>query len=273
MRARDKGRVRVADGELYYEIEGEGPHVTLIHPGLWDSRTWDPQVPVLVEAGYRVLRYDVRGYGRSSRLPQATYSHVRDLLALMVALGVERSALISCSMGGEIALDFTLSHPERVDALVLAASGLGGYEGTPEENAWWEQTSKGVDAAIEAGDLEGAEDLRLAIWAPLGTDDAAGRRIREIAFDNIHELTMDESGGEELDPPALERLHEISVPTLVIDAADDVPTMHSIADILAAGIPGARKVVIENADHVVNLRQPEEFNRGMLGFLEERLRG
>jgi pimeloyl-ACP methyl ester carboxylesterase len=267
--AREQGRLPVQDGELFYESEGEGPAVTLIHPGLWDSRTWEPQIPALVEGGYHALRYDVRGYGRSSRLTGAPYSHVRDLEALMKGLGIERSALVSCSMGGEIAIDFTLSHPERVSALVLAASGLGGYEGSAEENAWWERTSVEVDAAIEAGDHERAEDLRLAIWAPLGTGDASGRRIREIAFDNIHELTMDESGAEELDPPAMRRLQEIAVPTLVIDAADDVPIMHSIADILAGGIPGARKVVIENANHVVNLRQPEEFNRHVLGFLAE----
>ena len=273
MSERGEGRVQVDDGELFYDVEGTGPIVTLIHPGLWDSRTWDPQVPALVEAGYRVLRYDVRGYGRSSRLTGAPYSHVRDLLALMVGLEVERSALVNCSMGGEIAIDFTLSHPGRVSALVLAASGLGGYEGTPEENAWWERTSTEVDAAIEARDLERAEDLRLAIWAPLGTDDPVGRRIREVAFDNIHELTMDESASEELDPPAIQRLHEISVPTLVVDAADDVPMMHSIADILAGRIPGARKVVIENADHVVNLRQPEEFNRRVLEFLGEHVSG
>lgn len=272
MSARKDGRVQVDDGELFYEIQGEGPVVTLIHPGLWDSRTWDPQVPALVGAGYRVLRYDVRGYGRSSRLTGAPYSHVRDLLGLMDSLGVERSALVSCSMGGEIALDFTLSHSGRVGALVLAASGLGGYEGTPEENAWWERSSAEVDAAIEAGDPERAEDLRLKLWAPLGTDDPAGRRIREVAFDNIHELTMDESGAEELDPPAIERLQEISAPTLVLDAADDVAMMHSIADILTERIPGARKVVIENADHVVSLRQPEEFNRQVLEFLGAHLR-
>jgi 3-oxoadipate enol-lactonase len=265
-----RGRVRVEDGELHYEIEGDGPVVTMIHPGLWDSRTWDPQVSALVEAGYRVLRYDVRGYGRSSRPTGTPYSHVRDLLGLLDGLDVPMCAIVGCSMGGEIAVDFTLSHPSRVGALVLAAAGLGGYDGSPEENAWWDETAGEIDAAIEAGDLERAQGLRLALfWAPLGTDDPAGRRIREIAFDNIHELTMDESGVEELEPPALERLEEIAVPTLVIDAADDIAPMHSIAAILAGRIPGARSAVIQHADHVVNLRQPEEFNRLLLGFLAE----
>lgn len=273
MSERREGTADVENGVLFYTVEGEGPVLTLIHPGLWDQRTWDPQVPALLEAGYRVLRYDVRGYGRSSRLTGAPSSRVRDLSALLSALGVERTTLVGCSMGGGIALDFTLSYPEAVEALVLAASGLGGYEGTSQEEAWWEEAHAGVEEAVEAGDLERAEDLRLAVWAPLGTDDPAGRRIREIAFDNLHELTMDESAIEELHPPAIGRLSEVAAPTLVIDAADDVPPMHSIARILAEGIPGARMVVIEHADHVVNLRQPEAFNRVVLEFLAEHARG
>ncbi|MGZ6546051.1 MAG: alpha/beta fold hydrolase, partial [Actinomycetota bacterium] len=77
------GFVDVEGGRLAYEASGAGPVVTLIHPGLWDSRTWDAQVPVLVDAGYRVIRYDVRGYGRSSRPTGEPYSSVRDLAALL----------------------------------------------------------------------------------------------------------------------------------------------------------------------------------------------
>jgi len=241
-----------------------------IHPGLWDSRTWDDQFEVFADR-YRVVRYDVRGYGRSSRPTGEPYSHVRDLEALMVAASVKRAALVGCSMGGHIALDFALTHPDRVSALVLAASGLGGYEGTAEEESWWEERSAGVDEAIADGELASAEDLRLAIWAPLGTDDDAGRRIRAIAHDNIHELTMDESAGEDLDPPAIRRLDQITAPTLVIDGAEDVPSMHTIAEILAARIPAADGVVLEGADHVVNMRKPAEFNRLVLDFLRARL--
>ena len=105
------GSVDVPGGSLYYEVAGEGPAMTLIHPGLWDSRTWDPQVPVLVDAAFRVIRYDVRGYGRSSRLTGEPYSHVRDLEALLDVLEVPLTILVGCSMGGAIAIDFTLEHP------------------------------------------------------------------------------------------------------------------------------------------------------------------
>ncbi len=263
------GTFDLPDGSLYYEIAGEGPMVTLIHPGLWDSRTWDPLVPVLLDAAFRVLRYDVRGYGRSSRLTGEPYSHTRDLCALLDFLVVPLTTLVGCSLGGTIAIDFTLEHPDRVAALVPVASGLGGFEALEEEDDWWESVQAPVEAAIEAGDLERAEELRLEIWAPLGTQDEAGRLIRQIAFDNIHEMTMDESAEEELDPPAARRLGEIDVPTLVMIAEHDPAFMRRIGDLIAHGILGAKKMRIEGADHVVNLRRPVEFNAALLVFLDE----
>jgi 3-oxoadipate enol-lactonase len=266
--------VEVEGGRLYVEEAGSGEPVVFLHPGLWDSRTWDPQFASFAER-YRVLRLDARGYGRSSRPePGVPYSHVQDLLAVLDDAGIERAALVGCSMGGATAIDFTLEHPERVTALVLVAAGPNGFEGTPEQEAgweaWWAERDAPVDAAIEAGDLERAQDLRLStMWAQLGTDDEGGRKIRDIAFDNLHELTMDESAQVRLDPPAFERLGEITVPTLVLPADHDPPEMEPIAVALAEQIPNARLVRIPETDHVINLRRPEEFDRVVLAFLAE----
>jgi 3-oxoadipate enol-lactonase len=261
----------LSDGaSLHYEIAGEGPVVTFIHPGLWDMRTWDREFETFADAGFRVLRYDVRGYGKSSRPePGATYSHVRDLEALLEANEVAMTALVGCSMGGGIELDYALVHPEQVWALVPVATGLGGFEATEEEEDWWAQRDEPIEAAIEAGDLERAQELRLEIWAPLGTSDERGARIREIAFDNLHEIVMDESGEERLDPPAAHRLAEIDVPTLILEAEHDPPDMHRIADFLGVEIMGSHKVVVEGADHVVNVRQPERFEELVLPFLAD----
>jgi 3-oxoadipate enol-lactonase len=263
--------VDLPDGaKLHYEIAGDGPAVALIHPGLWDMRTWDREFEVLADAGYRVLRYDVRGYGRSSRPePGATYSHVRDLEALLAANEIAVTALVGCSMGGGIALDHALVHPEQVWALVVVASALPGFEPIEEEEEWDAQVEAPIQAAIDAGDLDRAQELSLEIWASLGTNDERGTRIRQIAFDNLHLLEMDESAQEQLDPPPAHRLEEYDVPTLILDAEHDPPYMHRIADLLARGIMGSHKVVVEGADHVVNLRQPERFEELVLDFLAE----
>jgi pimeloyl-ACP methyl ester carboxylesterase len=264
------GTIALVDGgHLAFEDVGNGPAVVFLHPGLWDMRTWDPQIVPFADAGYRVIRYDLRGYGLSSRTTAEPYSHVADLSSLLDTLDVEQAAFIGCSMGGAVAIDTVLTAPARAWALVTVAAGLGGFEPNPEEEEWWEDAGAGIEEAVEAGELVRAQDLRLAIWAPLGTEDAAGATIRRIAFDNIHELTMDESGEIELDPPAAHRLHEIDAPTLVLKAEHDPPDMRRISDLIAAGVPGARARMIEGADHVVNLRQPEAFDDVVLPFLAE----
>jgi 3-oxoadipate enol-lactonase len=264
------GRFDLPDGgHLYYEVAGSGPWVTFLHPGLWDSRTWDPQFPSWGDR-FRLLRYDFRGYGRSSRLTGEPFSHVRDLAALLDHVGVDRTALVGCSAGGGVEIDFALEHPDRVTALVAVATSLSGFEELEQEEEWWEKHAAPIEAAMEAGDLPAAIDAELAIWAPLGTEDNAGRRIREIAMDNIHELTMDESVIEEIDPPAAVRLGEIDVPMLVVIARHDPPDMRRLADLVAREVLDA-KVVTLDTDHVVNLRDPQAFDDAVLPFLTEHL--
>ena len=270
----ERGLLEFDGGTLAWESSGAGPGVVFLHPGLWDSRVWDEQFGVCSRA-YRVLRYDFRGYGRSSRLePGKPYSHVSDLAAVMDAAGVERAALIGNSMGGGVAVDFAVSHPARVSALVLASPALSGFEGTPEEEAAWEaafaDVERQIEEAVTVGNPEGAQEVRLRwLWAPLGTDDPAGSRIRQIAFENLQELTMDESGETGIDPPAAGRLGEIEVPTLVLPADHDPPWHERICEVLAERIRGARLVRIPETDHVIPLRRPQEFNQVVLGFIGE----
>ena len=264
------GFVEVEGGRLFHEVAGEGPGVVFVHPGLWDSRTWDGHFERFAER-YRVLRYDLRGYGRSSRLePGRPYSHVDDLVAVMDAVGMEGGALVGCSMGGAIEIDVALEHPERVTALVLASSDLSGFEDlTPDEEAEWTALQTPVGEAVEAGELERAQELRMRIWAPMGTEDPAGSRIRRIAFDNLHELTMDESGAAMLDPPAIDRLEQIRVPTLVLPADHDPLWLRRVSRLLAERIPATRLVEIPDTDHVLNMRRPADFDDVVLSFLEE----
>jgi 3-oxoadipate enol-lactonase len=267
-----EGFVDLTDGAtLAFEDVGDGPVVTLVHPGLWDMRTWEPQVGTLRDAGFRVLRYDLRGYGRSSRLvPGRPYSNVRDLEALLDAREVSSTALVGCSMGGGIAIDFTLTHPDRVWAVVPVASAPGGFEALQEEDDWWEDIGGPIEDALREGDAALATQLQLELlWAPLGVDDAAGRAIRDIAFDNVHTATMDESGAERLDPPAVRRLGEIDTPTLVVKAEHDPAYERRASDVIAAGVVDGRIVQIDGADHVVNLRRPEAFDAAVIPFLTE----
>ncbi len=103
------GYVPVRNGELYYEVEGAGHPLVLIHAGVADHTMWDAQAPVFARR-FRVIRYDTRGYGRS-RTQDTEYSERQDLLDLLDHLGVPAAHVVGISRGGMIAIDFTLEHP------------------------------------------------------------------------------------------------------------------------------------------------------------------
>ncbi len=242
---------------LHYELTGAGPPVVLLHEGIVDSRLWKKMAPLLARR-HTVVTYDQRGYGRSPR-PEGRYSLAGDLGSVLDAAGLDRAAIVGASRGGGIALDFTLASPERVEALVLVASALPGHrfevDVPPEVERRWED-------AEAARDYEAMADLDLALWAPLGVD----LELRAMTVENA-EWSNGDDPGEWAQPPAAERLGEISAPTLVVTAAKDIPQMSEIGDLLERGIAGARRAVIEDADHVVPWRQPQELTRLIANFL------
>jgi pimeloyl-ACP methyl ester carboxylesterase len=255
----------VDGGRLYYEVRGEGPAVLLVHAGLWDRGIWDDQMEPFSEA-HTVVRFDLPGFGRSE-FPDRPFSVRRQIADLMDFLEIPRADVVGCSIGGQISLDFALEYPDRVRGLVLVASGMSGDD-TPDD-AETTRVLALADEAFRAGDLERMVDLQLQVWTPLHTDPDVDRRIRDIAMDNRSVDTLDWSLAQRLDPPAAGRLEEVRVPTLVVLGAQDAPVMRAIGEKLTAGIPGARKVVMAGADHLPNMRVPEEFNRVVLDFLAE----
>src|SRR5579862_7722795 len=120
---RRSGLLPVSGGRLYYETSGRGPAIVFIHAAIADSRMWAREFALFAN-DRAVVRYDVRGFGRSSPAT-SPYSDVADLLAVLDAAGVETAAVVGCSAGGRIGLDFALTHPRRVERLMLVAAGVG----------------------------------------------------------------------------------------------------------------------------------------------------
>ncbi len=264
---RETGFAEANGARLYYEVAGEGPPLVLVHAGIADSRMWDEQFDAFA-GRHRVIRYDLRGFGRSTMVP-GPFAHRRDLHALLGFLGVERAALLGCSKGGATAIDFALEHPELVAALVPVACTPSGYQFGGEPPRQWGE----MVAAFEARDFARASELEVQIWvdgprrAPEGVAPAIRDRVREM---NLIALATEAAElGEErrLEPPAIDRLGEIRAPTLVIVGDLDNPPVVAGADLLASGIAGARKVVIGGTAHFPNMERPEEFNRLVLDFL------
>jgi 3-oxoadipate enol-lactonase len=241
--------------DLWYEAGGSGPPVVLLHESVVDSRIWDRFLPFVTDR-VTAIRYDQRGYGRSP-MWDGPYSPVDDLISVLDAAGVARAPLVGTSRGGRIAIQAAIERPERVSALVLAVSGLAGrplnVEGTPEQEVRWER-------AEAAGDVTELAELDLEIWAPMGVDD----ELRTMFLENAEASNAEDPALEE---PSVGRLGEIAVPTLVVTAGRDVPALDDVGDLLAREIPGARRAVIEEADHMIQWRAPEELAHLVLDFL------
>jgi 3-oxoadipate enol-lactonase len=237
----------------------------LIHGGLVNSGLWDDQFEVFA-GQYRTLRYDVRGFGKSTS-PASYYSNHGDLRDLLDFLGIERAAVLGLSLGGAIAIDFTLTYPDRVAALIPVAAGLGGYRATSNKALRDEMV-----AAYERGEKERAVELSLQAWTdgpqrrPDQVDPGVRERIRAMTV-HTFDLPDIEQWLQRLEPPAIDRLGEIKVPTLFIVGDQDVEDIFKIGNLIVANVPGAQRAVIPDAAHHLNLEQPAEFKRIVLDFL------
>jgi pimeloyl-ACP methyl ester carboxylesterase len=260
---------------IYYEDEGPEPPsarrrtpVVLVHGHSADLRLWEPQVPALLGAGYRVVRYDVRGHGRSS-VPATGYDwehYLADLRGLLDYLRVERAHLAGISMGGAIALQLALEEPGRVASLALLDSALPGFAYSP-------QFEDDIERLREAVRADGPRAALERLWLTHPIFD--GVRRRPEAFAALRRMVLDYPAADYLDeaeyaPPerlAIERLHEVQAPALVIVGELDLPDFRIIADILAENLSRARKLVVPDAGHLSSLERPEEVNPALLSFL------
>jgi 3-oxoadipate enol-lactonase len=248
--------VDVNGARLWVEQEGEGPAVVFVHGGLGDSRLWEPQAHALASR-FRTIRYDLRFWGRSES-PGLEFSSVDDLVGVLDATGVETAALVGLSLGGGLAIDVTLAHPDRVWALAHVAGGVTGMPVKP----YTDEQEAAFEAAIERGDLATAMAIDLAVWAPLGVDDT----MRELWHVTPDARGVPDGATPRRPDPAHERLEEVSVPTLVVVPAHDPPEQRDVGAQVARRINGAQLVEVDS-DHYLTLREPDRVTAAIESFL------
>jgi 3-oxoadipate enol-lactonase len=267
------GFAEVNGTRLYYEVTGEGYPLVLMHGGIMNNTMWDDQFEAFAQH-YRVIRYDLRGFGQSD-LPAGPepYTMRGDVRALLTFLSIEKANVLAISMAGSIAIDFTLDYPAMVNALILVAPGVNGYDSSESEDE--EAMFKEIEAAYESGDLERAVELETRAWVdgPDRTPEQVDPVVRKRVYDMNLQTSRRVAGKElpdsqKLDPPAFGRLAEIHVPTLLIIGDADVREMVTTVDMLETNIAGARKAVMRGVAHVPNMERPAEFNQLVLDFLK-----
>ncbi|WP_318208801.1 MULTISPECIES: alpha/beta hydrolase [unclassified Streptomyces] len=250
---------------LSHDLVGQGPStVLLLHSGVCDRRMWDGQFHALAEAGHRVVRCDLRGFGDTP--VDAAHTHADDVRDLLDHLGVERAAVVGSSFGGKVALELAVRHPGHVSALALLASGIPGFAPSDELRAWGGRE----DELLEAGDLDGAVELNVEAWLGPEAGPEARALVREM---QRHAFEVQLAVPEEFYPVTPEvtadDLAGIKVPALVAVGAHDLPDFRAVADDLTRLLPGARRVDLDWAGHLPALERPDETARLLTDFLAE----
>lgn len=266
--SRVSGFAAVNGTRLFYELAGAGPPLVLIHGFTLDARMWDDQFEQFAR-NYRVMRYDLRGYGRSAVPSDEVYSHSDDLADLLIYLNLPPATFIGLSMGGEVAIDFALDYPDAVRALILADAALAGFpwstDGTTAQMRSRSRTL-GVQAARNAWISRLTNE-----YLTMGQPDIAAR-LGEIlsGYSGWHWLYGDPR--RQPDPPAAQQLHRICVRTLILVGDQDEQDFQEIAALLERQLPDARKLVLPGVRHLANMEQPERFAEIVLDFLGQEWR-
>ena len=263
------GFVNVGDARLYYETAGQGIPFVMIHAGVADSRQWNNEFSFFANH-YQVIRYDMRGYGKSEPV-DGEFNHLDDLAAILNALGIQEPALImGCSMGGGLAMDFALTHPDRVRALILVGSGPSGLELDVPSPAKFADAEK----AFEAGDLDLVAEIETQIWFDGSgrTPEQVNQGMRNLLYEMnrlalAHEAKQLGKRIPNSPVPAFDRLADLKIPVLIIAGAHDTPYILAAADYMVERIPSAQKVIIEDAAHLPNMDHPDEFQTHVTNFL------
>lgn len=257
------GMAPVPGGQLYFEEAGSGPPVVLIHGFTLDTRMWDDQFAALA-ARHRVIRYDLRGFGRSS-LPTGPYVHADDCVALLSHLGVQQADLVGLSAGGRVALDTVLKHPTRVRRLVLIDTFVGGY--VPTQG--YRDSFGAMIAAARGGDVAKARQLWLShpLFAPAAEQPAVRERLQRMVQDYSGFHWSQANPEVPLAPPASGRLAEVRAPTLLLTGQRDIEDVQTQARLLERGITGLRSVTLPGVGHMSNMEAPAAVNRALLAFL------
>lgn len=243
-------------GDIHYQITGDtGPALLLSHGYGATSAMFGPNLAALA-ARHRVLTWDLRGHGRSAYpADEAHYSAANaltDMTALLAEAGVDQAVVGGHSLGGFLSLDFALTFPDRVTALVLIGTGPG-YRNDAARDDWNRRAHATAARLTERG------------LAGLGSSAELHSGEHREASGLIHAATQTLT---QRDAHVIDGLPRIGVPTLVVVGANDKPFLGA-ADYMAGKIPGARKLVIPDAGHAPNVSQPELFNAKVTRFLDD----
>jgi 3-oxoadipate enol-lactonase len=235
---------------VWYEESGTGRAVVLLHSTSADARMWDDVWEPLA-ASFRVIRLDMRGYGKSPLVAEKPYSNAGDVAELLDGLGIAAAAVVGSSGGGRVALELAAIRPGLVSELVLIAAGAG-LPPTPELAAFGDEE----DRLLEAGDVAGAAELNARMWLGPEGGDQARAKLTEMQR-NAFELQLAADPEPEVTRPEVD-LTAITVPALVVVGGRDLSYFADTGRHLVAEMPSATLLELPWAGHLPAMERPQE---------------
>jgi pimeloyl-ACP methyl ester carboxylesterase len=269
----ESGFAEVNGTKLWYEVAGLGEPILFIHGNFGDLRHWDFQVESLSKL-YKVIRYDVRGYGKSA-LPDTaqSYRDCDDIKALMDYLEIEKANICGVSMGSGIAVDFALAFPDRCISLIpigpwANGTGVGKYRTTATDSMF---TVFGETLKLLRSD--GPKAATDYWW--MGNHEIKTTVQEERTLDSLLIMGYQYSWWGFLNPSkrmvhstmGITELSSITLPTLIVTAEFDIEACKEVADLMQQQIANSKLISIEGAGHLMNMDNPTEFNRIIQEFV------
>jgi pimeloyl-ACP methyl ester carboxylesterase len=265
-----KSYLNLGDGQLYYETAGKGTPLILAHAAFLDSRMFDAIWERLAKH-FRVIRYDMRGFGKSSPVT-GPLSRRNDLDRLLTHLGVTEAHLVGCSLSGTVGLDLALEQPHRFKSLTLVGATPGGFQLQGEPPRYLME----MFAALQNGNFDLANELQIHIWLDgehreAGQVDSTLRKnaleMNRIPVAQNTFFISDMQPANPLDPPAITRLESVICPTWIVAGGLDNSEVLRAANEMVKRIPDARKTIIDSTGHVPSYEQPDTFVKLLMNFL------
>ena len=263
--------VEVPGGRIYAVDEGSGPPILLVHAAIVDLDAWDLVVPPLLRAGYRVLRYDMRGFGRTETA-DVEFNPRADLVAVLHAFGVRQVAAVGNSRGGQIVLEAAIEHPDRLAAVMTIGAAPGGFVGgvTPQEEALYEAAERLEDAVPR--DPDALAEMMVRLWAdgPGQPPTRLPAAIREFVRERARRQFLPGyvSGRiRHLEPQACDRLAELRCPVLAFCGGLDSSHEVNAARFVGENAPNAKSVIWPDVAHLPGLEAPERLAELIVDFV------
>jgi pimeloyl-ACP methyl ester carboxylesterase len=255
---------------LYYEILGFGQVLVLIHGFSLDCRQWNDQIEFFSKY-FKVIAYDLRGFGRSATPTDAKYSHAEDLKALLDHLGIGKAHILGHSYGGRVSIAFAILYPDRTLSMIGADPALEGFDSDDPDTqelftligeVWNTGPKSGVEAAKKL--WYNFKPMELALNNP-----TVSGPLRKIIDDYSGWHWINEDMYQPLNPPAIEQLPRIKSPVLLLIGELNQSIYHLVSDFMMENIANSKREFIIDTAHMSNMEDPDQFNSKLLKFLQE----